>query len=103
MFEQMWKSSKDLLVGLPERLGTSASGSKAKSSKCAIPKWTTTLPQNGMSNSGMNCLFNELEGFVSATICGVRPSVANLNSLVEVLRRAQPLDSDRIDCSNHES
>ena len=72
-FEQIWQFSKSLLIDIPTAWERAGLDQKQRVQNVLFPTGLKYHPQKGILNSENDCLFNELEGFVSGKMSLVRP------------------------------
>jgi site-specific DNA recombinase len=72
-FEQLWEFSKSLLVDIATAWGKADVDQKQRVQNVLFPTGLKYHPQEGILNSNNDCLFNQLEDFVSGKMNMVRP------------------------------
>jgi site-specific DNA recombinase len=72
-FEQLWAFSKSMLLDIATAWKRANIDQKQRVQNVLFPRGLKYHPEKGILNSDSDCLFNELEGFVSGKICMVRP------------------------------
>ncbi len=72
-FEQLWEFSKSFLVDIATAWERADLDQKQRVQNVLFPSGLKYHPEEGILNSDNNCLFNELEGFVSGKMFLVRP------------------------------
>jgi site-specific DNA recombinase len=72
-FEQLWNFSRSLLVDIATAWERANIDQKQRVQNVLFPSGLKYHPEKGILNLDNDCLFNQLEGFVSGKICLVRP------------------------------
>jgi len=72
-FEQLWEFSKSLLVDIAAAWEKADVEQKQRVQNVLFPGGLKYHPEKGILTSDNDCLFNELEGFVSGKMYLVRP------------------------------
>lgn len=72
-FEQLWELSKSLLVDISTAWQKANVSQKQRVQNVLFPNGLKYHPEKGILNSGNDCLFNQLEDFVSGKFSLARP------------------------------